>query len=462
MKSKLFKYMILASSLVFMNCGDDTKESLTNAVGDTNLPKDGQQLIPQLDENGNPVFDENGNPVMIPDTTSLLSDFIPLLDENGNPVFDENGNQVMIQNPATWEDPEDNLKIGGSDENMTQDPVSSNSVVPASSAAVVMSSASVDPASSASVEPVVVEPASSASVEPVVVEPASSASVEPVVSSSSVEVKKGIFLAPGTEEEKNQLEVEYKQDIGYGAKGNGILAYPKQLSTTQKHGIVIWGPGGGTEPGAYEGMIRRLASHGFVVFALNESPGSGDNAKKALDFLAKKNETPDDELFGKLDMNVAGCSGHSMGGLESEQAVIKDSRVQTAFLNNSGDLGHAAAASVSTSKSIAILYGEGGMERPNAVADYRNNGVKAPACLIKMQGGQGNECASDDWDRTTECGWGHGSGSWGGMAATVAWMRWHLGGEDFRKADFVGTSGKYVNGNIINERGSWKTECKNF
>ena len=431
MKSKFFKYVVLASALVFMNCGEDAKETLTNAVGDTNLPKDDQQLIPKLDENGNPVFDENGN-------------------------------QVMIQNPDTWDDPEDNLKIGGSDENTTQDPASSNSVVSESSAAVVMSSASVDPASSASVEPVVVEPTSSASVEPVVVEPASSASVEPVVSSSSVEVQapKGIFLASGKEEEKDQMHVEYK--TGTGPDGKSILSYPSELSNDQKHGIVVWGPGGGTEPGAYEGMIRRLASHGFVVFALNESPGSGDNAKKALDFLAKKNETQDDELFGKLDMNVAGCSGHSMGGLESEQAVIKDSRVQTAFLNNSGDLGHAAAASVSTSKSIAILYGEGGMERPNAVADYRNNGVKAPACLIKMQGGQGNECASDDWNRTTECGWGHGSGSWGGMAATVAWMRWHLGGEDFRKADFVGTSGKYVNGNIINERGTWKTECKNF
>ena len=73
-----------------------------------------------------------------------------------------------------------------------------------------------------------------------------------------------------------------------------------------------------------------------------------------------------------------------------------------------------------------------------------------------MTGGQGNECQQG------ECGWGHGSGPWGGMAATVAWMRWHLGGEDFRKADFVGTSGCYINGEIIGERGHWKGTCKNF
>ncbi|MCQ2055534.1 MAG: alpha/beta hydrolase [Fibrobacter sp.] len=444
MKSRILKYLVLSSALAFMNCGDDAAEAIANAIGDTGL------------ESSASVVDSANSVDSTDPTSSAMANPVDSANST-NPIDSANMGSSASVNPEDPANPAD----------------SSNSADPATptSSDVTDPATPTDPTSSASVEPVVVDPASSAAA------PASSSSddtekvtsgssivPEKIESSSSVEVQvpTGIFLAPGTEEEKNQLEVEYKKDIGYGAKGNGILAYPKQLSTTQKHGIVIWGPGGGTEPGAYEGMIRRLASHGFVVFALDESPGSGDNAKKALDFLAKKNETQGDELFGKLDMNVAGCSGHSMGGLESEQAAIKDSRVQTAFLNNSGDLGHAAAASVSTSKSIAILYGEGGMERPNAVADYRNNGVKAPACLIKMRGGQGNECANDDWDRTTECGYGHGSGSWDGMAATVAWMRWHLGGEDFRKADFVGSSGKYIDGNIAGHQGQWKTECKNF
>jgi len=148
--------------------------------------------------------------------------------------------------------------------------------------------------------------------------------------------------------------------------------------------------------------------------------------------------------------------------LESEQALIQDSRVITAIMNNSGDLGHTAMSKVSPQKTIAIVYGEGGMERPNAVADYNNAGVTAPACLIKMTGGQGTECAADYDGGPKECGWGHGSGSWGGMAATVSWMRWHLGGEDFRKADFVGTNGAYINGPIIGEQGYWKGTCKNF
>jgi hypothetical protein len=219
---------------------------------------------------------------------------------------------------------------------------------------------------------------------------------------------------------------------------------------------VLWGPGGGSNPNDYEGIIRRLASHGFVVVATSESPGNTDRGKPALDWLEKKNNTPGDVLYQKLDMTKVGASGHSMGGLQSEQMLINDRRVITALLNNSGDLGHTAMSYVSSEKTIAIVYGEGGMERPNAEADYNNQGVKAPACLIKMTGGQGNECQQG------ECGWGHGSGPWGGMAATVAWMRWHLGGEDFRKADFVGSTGRYIDGAIVGQPGKWKGQCKNF
>jgi dienelactone hydrolase len=293
----------------------------------------------------------------------------------------------------------------------------------------------------------------------------SSSSEVPVSSSSEVVVPTGIYLANDTDENKNYMQVEYKINTGFD--GGGILAYPKNLSTTQKHGIVVWGPGGGTEPSAYEGIIRRLASHGFVVIALKESPGDASQAKAAIDWLENKNNTATDPFYQKLDMSKVGCSGHSMGGLESEQALIQDSRVITAIMNNSGDLGHTAMSKVSPQKTIAIVYGEGGMERPNAVADYNNAGVKAPACLIKMTGGQsaegqGTECAADYQGGPQECGWGHGSGSWGGMAATVAWMRWHLGGEDFRKADFVGSNGAYINGPIIGEQGHWKGTCKNF
>ena len=346
-------------------------------------------------------------------------------------------------------------------------PESSTSVNPQSSTGVGPESSTIAaPESSETVNPLSSETVNPASSE--TVPPASSETVTPASSSSEEMKPAGVFLAEGKEEEKDQMQVEYIENIepGYWDKDKNrflykILAYPKQLSTTQKHAVVMWGPGGGSDPKEYGGIIKRLASHGFVVVALPVSPGDASQGKAALDWLEQKNSDPNDPLYQKLDMTKVGCSGHSMGGLESEQMVIKDKRVLTAFLNNSGDWNGAGANKVATDRSIAILYGEGGMERGNAENDYNNAGVKAPACLIQMTGGRGNECYEVSPGRK-ECGYGHGSGSWDGMAATVAWMRWHLGGEDFRKADFVGTSGKYIDGNIIGKQGKWKGQCKNF
>ena len=437
MKSKLFKTMVLASSLVFLNCGDDAVTSaindyatgLSSSAGEVVSPESAGSALPASSETvqqGGETNQQAGG-----DESCLASSLPDACGPGTNPL--------PTSSAAVVTTPESSASV-------TPNPESSAAVTPTSSATVTPnpeSSSVAAPASSATT------PASSAAA------PASSSSEKAVESSSSEAPKPaGIFLAEGKDETKDQMRVKYIERTGHD--GGGILAYPEQLSTTQKHGIVVWGPGGGTEPGAYGGMIRRLASHGFVVIALRESPGNASQGKPALDWLAKKNNDPNDPLYQKLDMNVVGCSGHSMGGLESEQMVIQDKRVITAMLNNSGDLGHTAMSQVPQGKTIGIVYGEGGMERPNAEADYNNPGVKVPACLIKMTGGQGNECQQG------ECGWGHGSGPWGGMAATVAWMRWHLGGEDFRKDDFVGSSGRYINGEILGERGRWKGQCKNF
>ena len=432
MKSKILKCMIVASSLAFMNCGDDalTAPNINQGGGLPGIASSSDAANPALSSASVNPNDPWSNPCVassLPDACGPGTNPLPTSSADAlNPA-----SSTDVANPASSAD--------------VATPASSADVTPTSSAAVPASSAEVaTPASSETAKPT-----SSASVKSSSSVETPKSSAETVVSSSS-EAPKGIFLASGKEEEKDQMQVEYKTRTGWD--GSGILSYPKQLSSTQKHGIVVWGPGGGTEPGAYEGMIRRLASHGFVVIALKESPGDASQAIKALDWLDKQNKDQNSPLFGKLDMNTVGCSGHSMGGLESEQAVIKDKRVLTAFLNNSGDWNGAGANKVATDRTIAILFGEVGMEKDNAKNDYNNAGVKAPACLIEMTGGP----------RNSEGGYGHGSGSWDGMAATIAWMRWHLGGEDFRKADFVGSSGKYIDGNIIGKQGKWKTQCKNF
>lgn len=413
MKSKLFKTMILSSSLAFLNCGDDTVSSAINNYAATFSSSSGEMIQPESTDSATPASSETVQP-----------------NDNATP-----------ESSATATTPE-------SSTTETPVPESSNAVVAESSADVAPASSAVAPASSDNAQSSsssAMKPASSSSEKNVSSSSAASSSSAVVKSSSSNAPKPaGIFLAEGKDEDKEQLKIVYQTRTGWD--GGAVLSYPEKLSDTQKHAVVIWGPGGGGKPEDCEGIIRRLASHGFVVVGIRESPGNATQGKASLDWLEKKNKDPNDPLYNKLDMTKVGAGGHSMGGLEAEQLLIQDSRVITAMLSNSGDLGHTAMTKVSTSKTISIVYGCNGFERPNAEADYNNPGVKAPACLIMMDGAD----------------YGHGSGFLQGKGAFVAWMRWHLGGEDFRKADFVGTSGKYINGNIAGQMGHWKGQCKNF
>lgn len=449
MKSKFFKMVVVAASaMALMNCGD-AADAAANAVadagqkvetptdpsvpsdlsvpGDPSVPSDPTALQPVIDpETGLPVIDPiTGEPIMMPVVDPIIGEPIESSSDSVDP-------SAPSEQPIESSSSVDDSRNQYCNANPTASICGNMDVIPMPDEGKSSSSETVESSSSSSET----------------VEPASSSSV------AAQPAPKGIFLSNDTDENKNYMEVEYFTKTG--DNGGAVLAYPKRLSETQKHGVVLWGPGGGTEPTAYEGLIKRLASHGFVVIATSESPDGTGRGKPALDWLEKKNNTPGDPLYQKLDMTKVGASGHSMGGLQSEEMLIADDRVITAILNNSGDMGHSDATRIPATKTFAIVYGEGGMERPNAEGDYNNPGVKAPGCLIKMSGGQGNECQQG------ECGWGHGSGPWGGMAATVAWMRWHLGGEDFRKADFVGSTGRYIDGAIIGQQGHWKGQCKNF
>ena len=225
MKSKILKGVIVASAIAFVNCSDDS----TSAPDFNNSQITYSSSFESLD------------------LGQSSSSVVTLLESSSSVVAAPSSSSIDSNVPASSAD--------------VVAPTSSSDV------ALVSSSADVEKTSSSSVA----APASSAAA------PASSSSDAPTssatVESSSSEAPKpvGIFLAEGKEEEKDQMQVEYKENTGWD--GKGILSYPKQLSSTQKHGVIVWGPGGGTEPGAYGGMIRRLASHGFVVIALSVSPG---------------------------------------------------------------------------------------------------------------------------------------------------------------------------------------------
>ena len=119
-------------------------------------------------------------------------------------------------------------------------------------------------------------------------------------------------------------------------------------------------------------------------------------------------------------------------------------------LNDFEDPNHNIMSSIPVGRSIAIVNGINafnGKGKINTSIDYADKNIQSSACLIMMDGNKYNNA---------------GSAINSGFAASISWVRWHLGGEVYRKADFVGTSGKYINEPIIGGEGVWQGKCKNF
>ncbi|WP_437985114.1 poly(ethylene terephthalate) hydrolase family protein [Sorangium sp. So ce117] len=227
------------------------------------------------------------------------------------------------------------------------------------------------------------------------------------------------------------------QDLSFSGGGH-ILVRPTTLTTepNKKHPVAIWGPGGGTPPRDYLQLLTRMASHGFVLVGIRESTGDAVLMSAAIDWLEAQDADQNSPMYGRLILDRVGVFGHSMGGLSSEAAAQTDKRVSTALLDNSGSFEHNALVNLKI--PVGIIYGETGQEAPNAEGDFNNAGNKGPVWLGKMKGG------------------GHGSGPWDGAGANVAWMRWHLGGENSRKDAFLKDGGDY------NNKGVWQTQSKNW
>jgi hypothetical protein len=227
------------------------------------------------------------------------------------------------------------------------------------------------------------------------------------------------------------------QDLTFSGGGH-ILVRPTTLTTepNTKHPVAIWGPGGGTPPRDYLQLLTRMASQGFVIVGIRESTGDAVLMSAAIDWLEDQDADPSSAMHHRLILDRVGVFWHSMGGLSSEASAQSDDRVSTALLDNSGSFAHNALVDLMI--PVGIIYGETGQEAPNAEGDFNNAGNKGPIWLSMMEGG------------------GHGSGPWDGAGANVAWMRWHLGGENARKAEFLSNGGDY------NNTGIWQTQFKNW
>jgi pimeloyl-ACP methyl ester carboxylesterase len=246
-----------------------------------------------------------------------------------------------------------------------------------------------------------------------------------------------VLLAGDDVNSDGPLDTTLEENLSFSGGGH-ILVRPTNITTepNTKHPVLIWGPGGGTAPAYYLQLLTRVASQGFVVVGIRESTGDSVLMSAAIDWLEEQDADSNSPMYDRLILDRVGVFGHSMGGLSSEVTALLDDRVTTALLDNSGAFSHDALVDVTI--PVGIIYGEDGQEAPNAVGDYENPGNQGPCWLSMMTGG------------------GHGSGPWDGAAANVAWMRWHIGGENSRKDAFLGDGGAY------NDTGIWVTDFKNW
>lgn len=67
-------------------------------------------------------------------------------------------------------------------------------------------------------------------------------------------------------------------------------------------------------PKKYKALFKHLASWGFVVIGNDDgSTGLGKSADETIDLIISENSNSNSILYGKLDLDNIGITGHSQG-----------------------------------------------------------------------------------------------------------------------------------------------------
>jgi hypothetical protein len=219
-----------------------------------------------------------------------------------------------------------------------------------------------------------------------------------------------------------------------GPSRNAWVVRPTTLGPNGlKHPIYLWGPGGGTSASNYEFHLRRLASHGFVVFS-QTSTGNGTEMAAAMDWLATENNRSASPYYQKLDLSKIGAGGHSQGSITSF-AVASDPRLSTTIHVSGGSFDGNGYRNLR--KPTAYMCGGADtLAISNCNRDYENTN-NVPVFYTVM--------ANVD----------HISAAREALPAMTAWLRWHLAGETFRRDQFLTPNCAFCTG-------KWSSRSKNW
>ncbi|MER5941933.1 acetylxylan esterase [Streptomyces sp. NPDC001928] len=217
--------------------------------------------------------------------------------------------------------------------------------------------------------------------------------------------------------------------------------YPRNMGQSgERHPVIIWGNGTGAVPGIYSGLLRHLASHGFIVAAANTPTSNFAISMRAgIDVLERRNADSRSVFHQKVDLEHIGSAGHSQGGAAALNAAI-DPRVDTAVPIQPGPLADAD----NMDEPVFYLAGEDDLiVWPILVKAFYNDSDHVPAVYGEVRGAGHLSSIAD-----------------GGAfrAPVTAWLRyWLMGDENARGLFFGPGCGYCVNSSLWSD---WKRNAR--
>jgi hypothetical protein len=236
-----------------------------------------------------------------------------------------------------------------------------------------------------------------------------------------------LFVATFAADPEASAELQMTMDLDFSLY---TVFYPGVMPEGEKFPVITWGNGTCAMPEGYGGLLRYVASHGYIVVAANSRwVGSNTGMRTAIDFIFAENEKPDSKYYQKVDTTKVGAMGHSQGGMATATAA-SDVRIQSVILWNGG---------TSASKPFLAISGERDIFT-TAASQLANpvNAAPRPAAYLfyhdvptmvdgKTTGGSaGHLTLMQEPERVVE--------------VAVAWWDFQLKGSATAKAMFVGDS----------------------
>ncbi|HET6335569.1 MAG TPA: hypothetical protein VFG30_20225 [Polyangiales bacterium] len=198
-----------------------------------------------------------------------------------------------------------------------------------------------------------------------------------------------------------------------------MLFFPTELGKDGlKHPIVTWGNGAGSTPGGYT-LLPRLATHGFVVIATNNTMATGALLKGGIDWLITENGRDGSMFKDKLDPNQVAAMGYSLGSLATFDTAA-DARIKTTVHISGGSMNKSVVANL---HAPAAFYcgNDSDIAYSNCETDFAM--TKVPTIYANFPGGHGGVISGQSAQISK---------------ATVGWLRWRLMGDKTLDAMFVG------------------------